>query len=146
MRSTSTATMLPHRAKTVDELTTGNIMSGLLPIWTSKHATARRVHQRIDIVMRWAIAQGYRQDNPAGDAVTAALPKPPTLVEHRAPLPHREVAAAVTAVRNADAWIGMRLAFEFLVLTAARSAAVRLVARGARWTLSLWYGRFRAGG
>ena len=56
----------------------------------------------------------------------AALPKRPTLVEHRAALPHREVAAAVATVRDADAWVGTRLAFEFLVLTASRSGEVRL--------------------
>ena len=97
-------------------------MSALLSIWTSKHVTARKVRQRIGTVMRWAMAQGYRQDNPAGHAITAALPKRPTLVEHRAELPRREVAAAVAAIRHADAWVGTRLAFEFQVLTAARSA------------------------
>ena len=92
--------------------------------------------------MRWAIAQGYRQDNPAGDAITAALPKRPTPVQHRAALPHHEVAAAVAAARNADAWVGTRLAFEFLVLTAARSAEVRLATWGEMdlvamvWTVS----------
>ena len=59
----------------------------------------------------------------------AALPKRPTLVEHRAALPHQEVAAAVATVRDADAWVGTRLAFEFLVLTATRSGE----ARGAQW-------------
>ena len=123
--------VFPHiGGKTVDEVTTADIMAALLPIWTSKHVTARKVRQRIGTVMRWAIAQGYRQDNPAGDAITAALPKRPTPVEHRPALPHREVAAAVAAVRGADAWIGTRLAFEFLVLTAARSAEVRLATWG----------------
>ena len=117
-------------AKTVGEVTTADVMATLLPIWTSKHVTARRVRQRIGTVMRWAIAQGYRQDNPAGDAITAALPKRPTPVQHRAALPHHEVAAALAAVRNADAWVGTRLAFEFLVLTAARSAEVRLATWG----------------
>ena len=40
-----------------------------------KRETARRVRQRISAVMRWAVAQGYREDNPAGDAIGAALPK-----------------------------------------------------------------------
>ncbi len=123
--------VFPHiGGKTVDEVTTADIMAALLPIWTSKHVTARKVRQRIGTVMRWAIAQGYRQDNPAGDAITAALPKRHTPVEHRPALPHREVAAAVATVRNADAWVGTRLAFEFLVLTAARSAEVRLATWG----------------
>ncbi len=122
--------VLPHLGgKSVDQVTTADVMTVLLPIWTRKHAMARSVRQRIGTVMRWAIAQGYRSDNPAGDAVTAALPKRPVLVQHRAALPHGEVAAAVAAVQRSDAWLGTKLAFEFLVLTAARSGE----ARGATW-------------
>ena len=123
--------VFPHLGdRTVDEVTTGDVMDTLSPIWTRKHVTAKKLRQRIGMVMRWAVAQGYRQDNPAGDAITAALPKRPTLVEHRAALPHREVAAALAAARDADAWVGTRLAFEFLVLTAARSAEARLATWG----------------
>ncbi len=113
----------------VDRVTSADIMTALQPIWTRKHVTARKVHQRIGAVMRWAIAQGFRTDNPAGEPITAALPRRPAPVEHRRALPHGEVAAAVVTVRGSDAWVGTRLAFEFLVLTATRSAEVRL----ARW-------------
>ena len=122
--------VFPHLgAMSVDQVTTADIMAALAPIWTRKHVTARKVHQRIGAVMRWAIAQGYRTDNPAGGAITAALPRRPAPVEHRRALPHREVAAAIATVRGSDAWTGTKLAFEFLVLTAMRSAEVRL----ARW-------------
>ena len=122
--------VLPHLGgKSVDQVTTADVMTVLLPLWTRKHAMARSVRQRIGTVMRWAIAQGYRSDNPAGDAVTAALPKRPVLVQHRAALPHGEVAAAIAAVQRSAAWVGVKLAFEFLVLTAARSGE----ARGATW-------------
>ena len=57
--------------KGLDEVTTADVMAVLLPIWTRKHATAQQVRQRIGTVMKWAIAQGYRSDNPAADAVTA---------------------------------------------------------------------------
>ena len=50
-------------------------------------------------------------------------------VEHMQALPHREVAAAVAAVRRAGVRPVVKLAFEFLVLTAARSGEVR----GATW-------------
>ena len=113
-------------AKAVDAVTTADVMAVLLPIWTRKHATAQQVRQRIGTVMKWAIAQGYRNDNPAAEAVTAALPKRPAPTEHRRALPHAEVAGAVAAVRSSTAWTGVKLAFEFLVLTAARSAEVRL--------------------
>ena len=44
-------------------------------------------------------------------------------------LPHREVAAAIRTVRGSTALGAARLAFEFLVLTAARWGEVR----GAEW-------------
>ena len=128
----------------VDRVTSADIMAVLQPIWTDKHVAARKVLQRVRAVMRWVIAQGYRSDNPAGDAITAALPRRPVPVKHRRALPHHEVAAAMAAVHASDAWIGTKLAFELLVLTATRSAEVRLatwcevdlVARV--WTISAW--------
>ena len=122
--------VFPHLGDTrVDRVTSADIMAALQPIWTRKHATARKVHQRIGAVMRWAIAKGYRTENPAGEAITAALPRRPARVEHRRALPYREVAAAIATVRGSGAWAGTKLAFEFLVLTATRSGEVRL----ARW-------------
>ena len=47
-----------------------------------------------------------------------------------AALPHRDVAAALAATRTSSARPVVKLAFEFLVLTAARSAEVRLAMWG----------------
>ncbi len=44
-------------------------------------------------------------------------------------LPHAEVGAALEAVRESDAWLGIRLCLEFVALTATRSGE----ARRARW-------------
>ena len=117
-------------SKRVDEITTADVMACLAPIWHTKATTAKRVRQRIAAVMRWAIAQGYRTDNPAGDAVTAALPKQNGGKNHHRALPHRDVAAAIAKVRESKVDPIVRLAFEFLILTAARSGEVR----GARWS------------
>ncbi|WP_419927279.1 tyrosine-type recombinase/integrase [Candidatus Poriferisocius sp.] len=115
--------------KPVDEITTGDVLGVLLPIWSTKRETARRVRGRIGAVMKWAVAEGYRQDNPAGDAIGAALPKTAPPKQHHRALPHTEVAAAVTAVRASKALWSTKSAFEFLVLTATRSGETR----GARW-------------
>ena len=112
--------------KGVDRVTTADVMAALLPIWSAKNETAQRVRRRIGAIMRWAIAQGYRSDNPAGEAVTAALPKRPRQIRHMPALPHGEVAAALAGVRVSQAWTATKLAFELLVLTAARSGEVRL--------------------
>ena len=48
----------------VDAITTADVIAVLTPIWNEKRVTAQRVRQRIGAIMRWAIAQGYRGDNP----------------------------------------------------------------------------------
>ena len=113
----------------VDAITTDNVMAVLLPIWSTKRITAQRLRQRIGAVMKWAVAKGYRQDNPAGDAIAAALPNNRVATKHQRALPHAEIGAAVKRVRESGGYHGTVLAFEFLVLTAARGAEVR----GARW-------------
>ncbi len=113
----------------VDAVTGKDVMAVPLPIWTTKTETAGRVRRRINAVMKWAVAQGHRADNPAGDAIAAALPNNNAQVTHRAALPHPQVGAAVAKVRRSGAYRGAVLSFEFLVLTAARSAEVR----GATW-------------
>ena len=115
--------------KRVDRITTADVMAVLLPIWSTKRETARRVRQRIGAVMKWTVAQGYREDNPAGDAISAALPKNGVRRQHQRALPHSEVAHALERVRASGAHRATALAFEFLVLTACRSGEVR----GARW-------------
>ena len=123
--------VFPHiGGKTVDELTTADIMAALLPIWTSKHVTARKLRQRIATVMRWPSRRATGRTTRPATQSRPLCRNAPRWWEHRAALTHREVAAAVATVRDADAWVGTRLAFEFLVLTAARSAEVRLATWG----------------
>ena len=115
--------------KLVNEITTADVLAVLSPIWNAKRETARRVRQRVGAVMKWAIAEGHRADNPAGEAIGSALPKNGNHRKHHRALPHRDVAAALGTVRRSQAWPATKLALEFMVLTAARSGEVR----GARW-------------
>ncbi|MCY4121138.1 MAG: site-specific integrase [Acidobacteria bacterium] len=78
--------------------------------------------------MQWAVAMEYRPDNPC-ERVAATLGRQRRVVRHMRALPHAEVAEAVATVRASGATTAAKLAFEFLVLTAARSGEVRL----ARW-------------
>ena len=90
---------------------------------------AKRLRQRITTVMKWAIAHGYRLDNPASEAIGAALPKRTRIQPHYAALRYGEVATAIDAVRESEATVPGKLGLEFLVLTACRAGEVR----GARW-------------
>ena len=109
----------------VGDVTSADVVAVLKPIWTTKRETARRVKHRIAKVMDWAVVHGHRQDNPC-QVVEAALPRMAAKPMHHRALPYAEVPAAIAAVRASAAWLGTRLAFEFLVLTAARSGEVRM--------------------
>jgi len=116
--------------KLVTEVTSADVLAVLTPIWNSKPETARRLRGRISAVMKWAIAEGHRIDNPAGDAVAAALPKHTTRPQHHRALPHSQVGAALAAVHASGAIPAVKLALEFLTLTACRSGETR----GAIWS------------
>ena len=113
----------------VSEVTSADVVEILTPIWHTKGPTARFVHMRIRAVLEWAIAMDWRTDNPC-DRLLPVLGPQHDVVEHRRALPHREVAAALARVRAADPAKVDTLAFEFLVLTAARGGEVR----GAAWS------------
>ena len=121
-------------ATPVNEIFTADVLAILTPIWTDKHETARRVRQRMETVLDWAIAQGWRQDNPAGQAVSKVLPRLPQVREHHAALSYAAVPAALERVKRSTAELVTRLSFEFLVLAAARAGEVRL----AEWTEIDW--------
>ena len=97
----------------------------LTPIWHEKVALARNLLWRIRAVLEWAVAMEYRTDNPC-DRVGPVLGPQHHATKHLRALPHRDVAAAVQTVRESATDPMLKLAFEFLVLTAARWNEVRL--------------------
>ncbi len=118
----------------VADVTTADVLAVLSPIWTEKPETAARVRQRIGTVMKWAVAQRWRQDNPA-EYVAQVLPKrDKSKMAHRKALPYAEVAICIEAVQASGAGASTKLALEFLVLNATRSGETRL----ARWDEIDW--------
>jgi integrase len=109
----------------VNDIQAADILSVLQPIWVDKNETARRVKQRVGTVMKWAIAQGYRSDDPT-IALNQVLPKPNRKPKHRAFLPYTDVSECLNVIKNSDAMLSTKLAIELLVLTATRSGEVRL--------------------
>ena len=109
----------------VDQVTQAHVLTVLEPIWTSKPETARRVRQRMRSVFKWAVSWGYIPFNPAGEVIDGALVPMPKVQEHLTALPYQEVPAAVRKIRDSEAWTATKLAFEFMILTAARGGEVR---------------------
>ena len=115
-------------SRAVSTITTADVLAALMPIWHEKPETARRVRQRINTVMLWAVAHGHRPDNPAGEVLGAVLPRQngggPRA--HFRAVPYGDVGGALATIRGSGASPATRLAFEYLVLTAARSGEVRM--------------------
>ena len=87
--------------------------------------TARRVRQRVETILDWAIVQGYRTDNPPGKSILRVLPRVRRIKQRLPAVLYHDVPSVLTKVRQSTANPATKLAFEFLVLTAARSGEVR---------------------
>ena len=113
----------------VDDIGTPHILKVLTPIWNEKPETARRVRQRLAVVLDWARASGHRSgDNPV-NLIGDALPRHKKNDDHLAALPYDQVPKFIALLRAGGAEAMTKLAFEFLILTAARTKEVQ----GARW-------------
>ncbi|MCI0598589.1 MAG: tyrosine-type recombinase/integrase [Beijerinckiaceae bacterium] len=115
----------------VDEPGTEAVLSVLQPLWQRAPETASRLRGRIEAVLDFAKAHGWRSgENPAAwrGHLALLLPKRQRLTRgHFAAMPYPEVPAFMAALREREAMAA--LALEFLILTAARSGEVL----GARW-------------
>lgn len=128
--STLETYVFPTMGRTkVSDVTSSDVLDVLRPIWVEKAETASRVRQRISKVMKWAIAQGWRKDNPA-IGISNALPKQTVPRQQRKAMDYAEVPAFLSALHRSQAGLSTRLCMEFLILTCARS----LEARGACWS------------
>ncbi len=113
----------------IDRLGREDVLKILTPLWTTRPETARRLRQKMRQTFRWAMAHGHIENNPAGEMIEGALPKLPAVKAHLRALPYRDVPAALETIGQSGAGIAVKLAFRFLVLTAARAGEVR----GATW-------------
>lgn len=116
----------------VQDVDTALVTQALEPIWTTKHETATRVRARIERVLDWATARGYRQgENPARwrghlDKLLPAISKRKRVVHHPA-LPFSRMGKFVRELREQQGLAA--LALEFTILTACRTSEVI----NARW-------------
>ncbi len=119
-------------SKAVSEVSGPDVRAAVLAIRDQKPEIARKLILRCSAVFKWAIGEGFRSDNPSV-AEVLALPAIPRKIQlerksHRKALPYAEVADCIATVKASGAWIGTKLALEFLILTAARSGEIRMAA------------------
>ncbi|MYA25544.1 MAG: tyrosine-type recombinase/integrase [Acidimicrobiales bacterium] len=112
-----------HRIQRAD------VLSVLLPVWTVKPETARRVRQRVRKVLEYGTAHGWIDVNPAGEVINGALPSMTKTKNHQRALSYVDVPAALRTIGGSQASLASKLCLRLLILTATRSGE----ARGARW-------------
>jgi integrase len=127
-RSSLTRFALPKIGDlSVADIETAHIQNVLRPIWKKIPVTANRVRNRIEAILNWATANGYRQGENCArweGHLSELLPSPKQLakVRHHDAVPYDEVPAFM---RKLDGSIASR-ALAFLILTACRTKEVRL--------------------
>jgi integrase len=111
----------------VSAIDTDHVLQVLQPVWSKVPQTAKVIRGRIEAVLDWAKAKGYRVDeNPARwqGHLENLLPRHTRTVEHFAALPYDEVPTFIAKLRS-HADQATAPAMIFLILTAARAAEVR---------------------
>jgi len=117
----------------VQAIDTALVMKVIEPIWEEKTETASRVRGRIESILSWAKARGYRTgENPARwkDHLNNLLPERSRVRKggHYAAMPYDDLPGFLIELRKKQG-IDAR-ALEFTILTAARVSEVV----GARWS------------
>ncbi|WP_083925664.1 tyrosine-type recombinase/integrase [Sphingomonas sp. Mn802worker] len=133
----------PLRPKSVESVSTRDVLEVLQPLWQRTPETAERLRGRIENVLDAAKAKGLRTgDNPARwrGHLDQLLPKRQRLTRgHHAALPYAAMPKFMNDLRERDATAARAL--EFTILTAARSGEVlgaswaEIDLSGAAWTV-----------
>lgn len=114
-------------ARSVDAVTTEDLLKILRPIWESKTETAKRVQGRIENILDYAAAHNFRNHvNPARwrGHLDKLLPKPSKLKKerHHPAMPYQEISEFYLGLSDRDSYSSYAL--RLLILTATRTSEV----------------------
>jgi integrase len=119
-------------SRTVDMIDTADVLRAIGPIWNEVPDTARRTLRRVKAIFDYCQVSGYRNimvgslpvslPNPC--EIRAALPNNHIGEGHHAALPYQKLPKFIADLREISASLSVKLGFEFLILTAARTGEV----------------------
>lgn len=107
----------------IEEIEMRHIIDVLSPIWVTKNDTSSKIKQRIDQIIQWSAAKGYRKYTIDMRVIDQALPRVKIRKKHQISLPHPEVARFIQELKKHPN--PTNLALEFAILTASRTIEVR---------------------
>ena len=109
----------------ISDVTSSDIYKVLSPIWVDRNDTAKKIRQRLRMIIRWARAQGFFQGDDPVELAEQALPKVKSSGLHFKSVQHQALPAIIKSLQSNNAIsLATRLALEFLILTAGRTSEV----------------------
>ena len=122
--------------RAIEEITAREMHDCAAEVWRAKPATAKKLNQILKATFDNAISRELIDADP-WERAKKGLGQLKDKGKNQESLAHSEVGAAIQTIRDTSAGASTKLAFEYLVLTAARSGEVR----GAHWSEIDWNNR-----
>lgn len=107
----------------VDSIDEKDLLTVLSPLWTSKPAAARKMRQRLGVVLDYAKGHGWRSTGAPRDGLRPLLSRQAEAGNFAA-MPYQDLPPFVAKLEAANETVG-RLALLFTIYAAARSGEVR---------------------
>jgi hypothetical protein len=115
--------------RAIEEITARELHDCAAEVWRAKPATAKKLNQILKATFDNAISRELIDADP-WERAKKGLGQLKDKGKNQESLAHSEVGAAIQTIRGTSAGASTKLAFEFLVLTAARSREARGARRG----------------
>ena len=108
----------------ISQVTSADILIVLTPIWNTKGDTAKKIKQRLRMIIKWARAQGYFQGDDPVELAEQALPKQLKSDDHHKSLEFEKLPEMISNLRKSKISLPTKLALEFTILSACRTSEV----------------------
>ena len=108
----------------ISQVTSADILRVLIPIWNTKGDTAKKIKQRLRMIIKWARAQGYFQGDDPVELAEQALPKQLKSDDHHKSLEFEKLPEMISNLRKSKISLPTKLALEFTILSACRTSEV----------------------
>ena len=108
----------------ISQVTSADILRVLTPNWNTKADTAKKIKQRLRMIIKWARAQGYFQGDDPVELAEQALPKQLKSDDHHKSLEFEKLPEMISNLRKSKISLPTKLALEFTILSACRTNEV----------------------
>ena len=108
----------------ISQITSSDILNVLSPIWNTRTDTARKLKQRIRLIIKWARAKGFFQGDDPVELAEQALPRKKRSDNHHKSLSYKDVPDLIVKIKESKISLPTQLAIQFTILSACRTSEV----------------------